>query len=291
MTRWFKDPLFHFLLIGAGLFLLYGLLTDEAVEQPKQIVFSQSDIDRVINLWERKWQRLPAQHELQGLIERQIREEVLYREALAMGLDKGDHVVRRRMAQKMEFISNDLVSLADPEESQLQAYLDAHRDTFIFPGRVNFSHIYLNSDRRGEHTQADAKTLLQLLSQSSSLSPVADNNMAGDPFMGGYDFDNQAEYNVARLFGSAFAQQMFKLPVGEWTGPVESGYGLHLVRIDSRSDSKVPSLAQVRNKVRVEWLAEQRRKTNNALYDELRKRYEVIIESASIEPSPAASNG
>lgn len=287
MFHWLKDPLLHFLLIGAGLFLLYGLQADDAAEEPNQIVFSETDIDRIINLWQRKWQRLPTQQELQGLIASQIREEVLYREALAMGLDKDDSVVRRRMAQKMEFISNDLASLAEPSDAQLKAYLDSHADKFAIPGRISFTQIYLNADQRGDRVRDDARTLLEKLSQSPA---DVDISMVGDAFMGGYSYDKLAEYGVARLFGSLFSQQLFKLPVGRWTGPVESGYGLHLIRIDSRTDSLAPSLDQVRDKVHGEWLAEQRRKANDSLYDELRKRYEIIIKHPVSVSSQTASS-
>jgi hypothetical protein len=121
--------------------LLYGLQEDDVAEQPNRIVLTEEDIDRFMSLWERTWKRLPSQQELQGLIESQIREEVLYREALAMGLDKDDRVVRRRMAQKMAFISDDLVSLAEPDDAQLKAYLDNHTEKFAIPGRITFSHI------------------------------------------------------------------------------------------------------------------------------------------------------
>ena len=138
MSRWLKEPLFHFLLIGAGLFMLYGWQSDDNKTRPDQIVFTEAKVDQLINLWERKWQRLPTQRELQGLIEQQIREEVLYREALAIGLDKNDQVVRRRMSQKMEFISNDLASLAEPDDDQLQTYLDEHVEKFAIPGQISF---------------------------------------------------------------------------------------------------------------------------------------------------------
>jgi len=275
VTRWLKEPLFHFLLIGAGIFMLYGWQTDDDALRPDQIVFTEAHVDRLINLWERKWQRLPTQQELQGLIEQQIREEVLYREALAMGLDKDDQVVRRRMSQKMEFISNDLASLAEPDDSQLQTYLDEHPEKFAIPGRISYSQVYLNVSQRGEQVNSDAEKLLAELSQSTV---DVDISMAGDSFMGGYSFNDETDFGVARLFGRVFADALFKLPVGEWTGPVESGYGLHLVRVDSRTDSRAPALEQVRDKVRFEWLAEQQRKTNDLLYSELRKRYEVTIE-------------
>ncbi|MBT8074024.1 MAG: peptidyl-prolyl cis-trans isomerase, partial [Xanthomonadales bacterium] len=183
MTRWLKEPLLHFLLIGAGLFMLYGWASDEDAGRPDQIIFAETEVDRLINLWERKWQRLPSQTELQGLIEQQIREEVFYREALAMGLDKNDTVVRRRMAQKLEFISNDLASLAEPDDAKLQAYLDEHREKFLIPGRISYSQVFLNRDKRGRQVSADAEQLLEELSQS----PVdVDITMAGDAFMGGY---------------------------------------------------------------------------------------------------------
>jgi len=277
VTRWLKEPLFHFLLIGAGLFMLYGWQADDTV-RPDQIVFTEAKIDRLINMWERKWQRLPTQQELQGLIEQQIREEVLYREALAMGLDKDDMMVRRRMSQKMEFISNDLTSLAEPDDEQLQAYLDSNPDKFAIPGRISYSQVYLNADQHGDQLFADAERLLAELSQSAV---DIDISMAGDSFMGGYSFDDETDFGVARIFGKAFATELFKLPVGEWSGPVESGYGLHLVRVDSRTDSRAPSLDQVRDKVRGEWLSEQQRKNNDLLYEVLRERYEIIIEGSA----------
>ena len=197
MTRWLKEPLLHFLLIGAGLFLLYGWQTDDDALRPDQIVFTEAKIDQFINLWERKWQRLPTQQELQGLIEQQVREEVLYREALAMGLDKNDQVVRRRMSQKMEFISNDLASLVEPDDEQLQTYLDEHSDKFAIPGRISYSQVYLNVSQRGEQVYADAERLLAELSRSTV---DIDISMAGDSFMGGYSFNNETDFGVARLF-------------------------------------------------------------------------------------------
>jgi len=288
VTRWLKEPLFHFLLIGAGLFMLYGWQSDDDAIQPDQIIFTEDKIDQLINLWERKWQRLPSQRELQALIEQQIREEVLYREALAIGLDKNDQVVRRRMSQKMEFISNDLASLAEPDDEQLQSYLDEHTQKFSIPRRISYSQVYLNASQRGDQIDAEAEKLLEELSESAI---DVDISMLGDAFMGGYSFNDETDFGVSRLFGQAFAQQIFKMPVGQWAGPVESAYGLHLVRVDSRTDSRLPLLEQVRDKVRVEWVAEQQRKTNDMLYSELRKRYEIIIEGPAAKPIETDNNG
>ena len=183
-------------------------------------------------------------------------------------------VVRRRMSQKMEFISNDLASLAEPDDEQLQTYLDEHADKFAIPGRISYSQVYLNASQRGKQVYADAENLLNELASSSV---DVDISVAGDSFMGGYHFNDETDFGVSRIFGKRFAEQLFVLPVGEWTGPVESGYGLHLVRIDSRTDARAPSLEQVRDKVRAEWLAWQQRETNDLLYSELRKRYEITI--------------
>ncbi len=275
MNRWLKDPLFHFLLGGAGLFMLYGWQADDNATRPDQIVFTEADVDRLINLWELKWHRQPTQQELKGMVESQVREEVLYREAVAMGLDKDDMMVRRRMAQKMEFISNDLASMVEPDDAQLQTYLDKNSEKFNIPGRISFSQVYLDMGQHGNMVYADAEQLLEELARSTVDIDVT---MAGDPFMGGYIFNNETEFGVARIFGQKFARQLFDIPVGVWTGPVESGYGLHLILINSRTDSRAPGLDQVRDKVRVEWLSEQQRKTNDLLYAELRKRYEITIE-------------
>ena len=193
-----------------------------------------------------------------------------------MGLDEDDMVVRRRMSQKMEFISNDLASLAEPDDGELQVYLDENRDKFAIPGRVSYSQVYLDASKRGEQVYSDADELLAELLQSTV---DIDISMVGDSFMGGYRFTDETDFGVGRIFGKDFAQQLFELPVGGWVGPVESGYGLHLVRIDSRTDVQIPSLEQVRDKVRMEWLAEQQRQTNDLLYAELRKRYDITIET------------
>lgn len=280
MSRWLKEPLLHFLIIGAGLFILYGWQADENTERPRQIVFTEADVDRLINLWERKWQRLPNTQELQGLINQQVREEVLYREALAMGLDKDDVVVRRRLSQKMEFIFNDLASLAEPDDTQLQQYLENHADSFADPGRISFRQVYLNPDQRGEQVFHDAETLLEELSASTA---AVDFTTLGDRLMGQQNLVDETDFGVSRLFGQAFAKQVFSIPVGAWSGPIKSGYGLHLVYIDSRTDPRVPELEQVRNEVRDEWLAEQQRITNEQLYSELLKGYEIKIEGLTTD--------
>lgn len=275
LKKWLREPLLHFLLIGAALFVFYNMQTDDSADDSNSIVITESDIDRLITLWEKKWQRLPTKTELEGLVEAQIREEVLYREALAMGLDQNDTIVRRRLAQKVEFISADLASQAEPSDADLQTYLDAHAEKFAVPARISFQQIYLNADQRGDQVNKDAQRLLDELTRSAASVDIM---AAGDSFMFGQQHEQLTEHGVARLFGQQFAEKIFELPVGAWQGPVVSGYGLHLVYVDAKSEAKASTLDEVRNKVRDEWLAQQRRKLDQVFYSELRKRYDIVVE-------------
>jgi hypothetical protein len=286
IKKWLREPLLHFLLLGAAIFAIYGYLTPEAEDNSRKIVISAADIDRIAALWQRKWQRPPTEKELDGLIEAHVREEVLYREALAMGLDENDTIVRRRLAQKVEFISADLASQAEPDDAELQEYLGTHADKFAIPGQISFDQVYLNTDRRGSRAGEDAKRLLQELERGDSVDIMA----LGDPFMFGAEHDQLTLHGVARLFGQAFAETLFTLPVGVWQGPVPSGYGLHIVRIDSRTPTRHPELDEVRDRVRDEWLADQRRRMDKAFYNGLRKRYEVIIERPGADKAGVPGN-
>ena len=275
VKKWLREPLLHFLLIGAALFLFYGYQNDGFVDHDSRIVISKSDINRLVMLWEKKWQRSPTRVELEGLVEQQIREEVLYREALAMGLDLNDGVVRRRLAQKVEFISYDLAVEIESKDSDLADYLAANPDKFEVPGRISFIQIYLNTDRRGENTERDAQALLNQLTLAESEVDIA---KAGDSFMFGQRHAQLSHHGVARLFGNDFADKLYSLPVGAWQGPVPSGHGLHLVLVENRTEAVEPELALVRDHVRNEWIAEQRQSLNEAMYQNLRERYDIVVE-------------
>jgi len=272
-----REPLVHFLLIGGLLFFIYSLQNDGISDQSNRIVFTQADINRLTLIWEKKRLRPPTQSELKGLIEQRIREEVMYREALAMGMDQNDSIVRRRLAQKVEFISADLAAQVEPSETDLADYLAAHPDMFSIPGYISFVHVYLNRDQRGENVQQDAGSLLEQLSEPGSQKDIM---TAGDPFMLGQRHDNMTRHDVSRLFGKDFANRVFTLPPGSWQGPVASGYGLHLIRIDDKTESVRPDLGMVRDKVYSEWQAQQRRDMDKAFYKSLRQRYEIVIDDA-----------
>ncbi len=275
LKKWLREPLLHFLLIGAAIFLLYGLQNDQAAEDDNRITITEADVDRLLSLWEKRWKRLPTRSELDGIIEAQIREEVYYREALAMGLEQNDSVVRRRLAQKLEFIFSDIASQAEPTDTELEDYLETHPRQFEIPGRISFVQIYLNADQRGEQVDEDAARLLDELKKADQ---ALDLSTVGDAFMFGQLHHDLSKHQVARLFGKEFAEQIFELPVGEWCEALVSGYGLHLVRVDKKTAAVTPPLNEVRARVFNEWQTRQRDMMNEQFYQNLRAHYDVVIE-------------
>lgn len=289
LKRLLREPLLHFLLIGGILFVAYNLQNEGLVEN-NRIVISEAEIDRLITLWEKKRQRLPTQDELQGLIEQQVREEVMVREAIAMGLDQNDSVVRRRLAQKVEFISADLAALAEPGETELADYLAAYGKKFELPARIDFVQVYIDPNKHGDNVQDYAKSLLNKLRQADSDLNIDINIEAvGDSLMLDQHYEQLTEHDTSRLFGKDFATNLFALPIGSWQEPVTSGYGLHLVRIDNKTEARLPELETVRNKVRDEWFAQQRRIMDEAFYKALRQRYDIVIKNPPEKDSVAST--
>ncbi len=270
-----REPLVHFLLLGAGLFLLFGLVGDSGKPETGRIVVTSGRINQLVETWTRTWQRPPTGEELEGLIEDYIREEVYYREALAMGLDRDDTIVRRRLRQKLEFVTDDFVAAFDPTDQQLEDYFDEHADLFRVPSRVSFRQIYFNRDRRGEQAMRDAESLLARLHGASS---DLDTAAFGDSLMLPGDYDLISEGEIESRLGSRFAAALADIPVGRWAGPVESAYGLHLVLIRERQPGMLPALVEVREEVDREWRAARRKEATEAFYRALRDRYEVSIE-------------
>ncbi len=278
MKKLLKEPLLHFLVIGALIFFVFSVVNKEEVNlDGKKIVVSAGDIERLSANWSKKWNRSPTETELQGLVESYIKEEVYYREALALGLDQDDTILRRRLMQKMEFLSNDLADLNNPDETALNEYFLEKKDKYELPARISFTHIYFSLDKHGNRIFDDAgKVLTDIQASSPSISRAPDR---GDPFMLQYDFTLETPFEVARLFGQGFAEQIFQTETDNWQGPIESGYGLHLVQINEKVEARMPELAAVIDKVRIDYMFEQRQKTNKAIYERFKERYEIVIEN------------
>jgi hypothetical protein len=285
MKHWYKEPLLHFLIIGAVIFVVFTVVNkEEATVSGNKIVISSAEIERLMDNWSKKLNRPPTETELQGLIESYIKEEVYYREALALGLDQNDTILRRRLMQKMEFLSNDLADLNQPDESELNKYFVDNQGKYKLPARMSFTHIYFSLDKRGAMALEDSKKVLSELNV-----PRAPER--GDSFMMEYDFIQETPFEVVRLFGKGFAEELFTLGINTWQGPIESGYGLHLVRISEKVDSRMPELASVIDKVRTDLMFEQRQKMNKEIYEKFKERYEIVVEDLPKQSGVARAVG
>jgi peptidyl-prolyl cis-trans isomerase C len=266
LSRVLREPLVHFLVLGGLLFAVIAFANH--LKRPVVRIDSQ-EIEQLASYWELQSQRPPTRAELAALIQERVDEELLAREAIRLGLDKDDMIVRRRLAQKMAFASEDVAALSEPDDKALQAYYDANRERYATPGRVAMRHIYFNSDRTGETPQAAAAAALSRLQ--------AGGEAASDPSLLPLTYADIAEADIARDYGAEFAAAVHKAPVGAWVGPAPSAYGLHLIRVERRLPTQIPPLADVREDVRAAWLAERRQEENRKFRASLRKRYKVEI--------------
>jgi hypothetical protein len=288
MKRLVREPLLHFLLLGAAIFAAYGLLSKGTGNDPGRIVVTQGQLAALGEGFIRTWQRPPTPEEMQGLIRERVHEEVYYREALALGLDKDDLIIRRRLRQKMEFVSHDLAAPAEPGDAQLQAYLDAHAASFATEPRFSFRQVYLDPQRRGAHLARDAERLLAGLNLAGTKASLVS---LGDSLLLEHEFDNASARDVGNLFGEKFAAALGRLPLGQWQGPVESGYGMHVVFLSERTDGRLPALDDVRAAVRRELSSAQQREADDRFYRALLLKYVVTIEppaAAASAPDPVA---
>jgi hypothetical protein len=280
MKRILREPLLHFLLLGTVIFAAYGFVSKRGSSEPGKIVISEGQIAAMAEGFARTWRRPATRDELEGLIKDQVQEEVYCREAMALGLDKDDTVIRRRLRQKMEFISDDIAALAEPSDEELSAYLKAHADAFGVQRQFTFSQVYLNPERHGENLTRDTA---QLLTQLQETGDEDDLSQRGDSFLLEHKFQSLPTSEIVRQFGENFAAKLGELSLGQWVGPVESGYGVHLVRVSERAEGRMPELAEVRDAVRREWANTRRLEANEKFYQELLKRYVVTVE----RPTPA----
>jgi len=269
-----REPLVHFLLLGALIFAAFKFISSET-SQPGKILITQGRIESLETAFSRTWRRPPTASELEGLLRDYIREEVFAREAVALGLDKDDTIIRRRLRQKLEFVSEDVAAHAEPTDEQLRAYLKEHADAFRGDRRFTFRQVYLNPQQRGTNLGRDATKLLAQLRRAGTNADIA---ALGDSLMLENEFNGIAAAEVVKQFGERFAAALGEMPVGQWQGPTESGFGVHLVIIAERTDGSMPALEDVRAAARREWTHARRLEANEKFYGTLLQRYVVTIE-------------
>ena len=279
-----REPLLLFLVLGALLFGLHTLVTDQSPEPDTdmRIQVTTADIDRLRAGWQSQTGRPPQPQELQGLIDNFIREEVLVREALALGLDRKDTIVRRRLVQKMNFLVEDLALLNEPTEADVSDYFKQNPDQYRLPPRISFTHIYFSWDRRGDAAQSDAERALNQLAAADQ--PPLRSPELGEPFALPYEYSLQPPQEVAQLFGQSFADKLFDLAPATWQGLLVSSYGLHLVHVQERVEGRLPELVEVREQVLQDLIRERRQEAKARAYAVLRDRYEIeFAEDAAVE--------
>jgi parvulin-like peptidyl-prolyl isomerase len=284
LMRWLREPLLQFLIVGIALFAGYRLLHPEVFSRDdNRIVLSEDDLRQMGIAWSAQGRSPPTPEQWAGLIDERVRQEILFREALALGLDKDDTIIKRRMVQKMDFLAEDVAAARDPDPAELRAWFDANSERFSLPPRVSFRHLYFSVDRRGRRAQADAAAALRKL-EGTAKDARATTGL-GDPFMFRDNYAERTPEQMTKEFGVPFARALFQAKPGSWQGPVESGYGWHLIWIDSLIPGRVPSFEEVEPEVKAEWIAEQQVQAKRKIYEAMRDRYVVVL-PATIAPSP-----
>ncbi|MEJ2387090.1 MAG: peptidylprolyl isomerase [Chromatiaceae bacterium] len=269
-----REPLVHFLILGAALFLVFDLTRETDQPGERRIVVTAGQVEQLAAQFSRTWLRPPTPNELNGLVERYVRSEIYYRAAQALGLGQDDPYVRNRLALKLEVLLDDLSEEAEPADGELERFLSQHQERFAEPARLSFRQVYLNPDRHPDPA-AEALRLLELLRSG------ADPGALGDVSMLISGFDTATPEEIARQFGQDFAEALVGLEPGGWVGPIRSAFGVHLVRVSQRQPARQPALAEIRDAVLAEWRDQRRREAREQAYQRLRERYQIVKEGAT----------
>lgn len=289
-----REPLLQLLLAGLLLFAGHAWLqpTPDSPEPSRRIELTADDLRQIRFAWLAQGREPPSPEQLRSLVDARVREEILYREALALGLDRDDTIVRRRLAQKMEFLFEDVAALQEPTPEALRAWFAQHAERFTLPARASFRHLYFSPDERGERARDDAERALAKLADQAVDTALAAS--LADTFMFQDYYGDRSLDEVARLFGPGFAAALLNHAPGAWAGPIESGYGWHLVWLDALSPARVPGFEDVEAEVRSEWLEAQRAELRERAFAAMRERYEVVLppdldvpDLANLPPAPA----
>ena len=280
LKRLLKEPLLHFTLLAVAIFVAYGVLAQSSASLPDEIVVTAPKIEQLAAVFAKTWQRPPSPQELKGLIDGYVQEEIDVRQALALGLDQGDAVIRRRLQQKIQFMTDAGAEAVAPTDVELQAYLDGHPDTFEVAAETGFQQVFLNPAQRGQKVDAEATVLLAKLQSDPTLQP----STVGDASLLPTEMSPTDISSIGETFGPDFAAAVSAAPPGLWSGPVASPFGLHLVRVSEHRPARPPALSEVRDVVLREWTYDRRETAEQARLETLLKQYRVIIEAVDAKP-------
>jgi hypothetical protein len=284
-----REPLVRFFLIGGAIYVLYGLIgnSDEAVTD--EIFVSAAQIERMVQSWEKTRMRPPTQGELRALIDDYVQEEVYYREAVALGFDQDNPIIRRVLRQKMEFLADAYNADQLPTDEVLQTYLAENESLFQSDLDVSFTHVFFSNERGSDNARKAAEQTLAILRENDGSGvAVAQLTASGDPFPLEANYESFSRRDLVRLFGSRFADQLEIIETGSWQGPVTSGYGEHLANVSARTLPETLALADVRDDVTRAWREEQRKINSATFYQRLRDGYTLTVEASPLLPDMPA---
>ena len=273
MRALLREPLLHFAVLGAVLFGAYGLLRPASTD-PTEIVVSAGQLQAIEAQFRATRLRPPSEAEMQTLVENYVREEVMFREGVALGLDRDDPVIRNRVKQKMEFVGEDTLAL-EPTDADLAAYLESNRELFEIPAAITFEQIFFDLARRGPQLERDLASALESLRRGTPADRVGDRTLLTARM------EKSLPRDVSAAFGAEFAAALAALPAGTWEGPVRSSFGMHLVRVTWRGTATMPTLAEARDVVAREWTRARTVEMREKFYTSLRERYTVRVEAAA----------
>ena len=271
-----KEPLLHFLLIGVALFFIYHVSVDHNTLNKSQdlIVVSNTDIERLTLIFKKTWNRNPNSQELKSLIDDYVKEEILYREALKLGLDKDDTIVRRRMRQKMEFFINDISNETEPSEEDLSKFFKENKEKFTFESEITFYQLFFEA-KVSNKTNLELDDLKNQLNQKKI--KINDTKVYSESIILPFFLDKASESEVNNKFGKKFNEEIIKQEKHIWSGPINSTYGYHLVYIDKVIDEYIPELSEIRNLVEEEWKLVLNKKLENKYFEEKLNHYKIKI--------------
>lgn len=279
--KFLREPLVQFLFLGGLIYLAYGFFAPQTEEEKSNIiVVSEPRVQWMQTGWKQRWNRLPTRAELDGMIEQYIKETVLYNEAVKMGLDKDDGIIRRQLAQKVEFLAKDLVIYTPPTQEDLQTYYDDHQDKYRPDATYTFTQIYFDPDKRGDATLEDAKKVKAQLEEQASM--LQDLTQFGDNFMVDSYFEASSELEIRKNFGTGFANEVIKLEPGKWHGTILSGYGVHLVYMKEIVTPPVPALSKIKERVLQDWTSQKQEELNKQFYAVLKETYTIVVEDDNV---------
>jgi parvulin-like peptidyl-prolyl isomerase len=265
LFRILKEPLIHFLIIGASLFFIYSLVNNTAPQDNNKVYVSKNQLNKIYDAWVDKTGKSPNKMQKKKLLDEYIQDEILFREAKAKGLDKNDHVIRKHLAKKIKFIFDDSTVLKKATDEELKEIYKKEVSLFKTNENISFNQIVFTKDTK--NIEIEAQKLLDRLkdSKSSKVSTI------------GKKVDLSKE-SVEKIFSKEFTNRIFNLKLNTWQGPFQTKYGLHLVNIHSIIKNKTPSFEDMKNKLEIKYTKEQLIQANKVFYENLYKKYEIIID-------------